>query len=147
MLVVPQYSKITYQASVLYYVTKSLKTMTTKISCPECKSTYNIFNLYCKLCNALHWMANFYNWMSGCPGVDEFIKNSQLQATHNYNVIEWIEYSKLHDIQLVGDGPFGRVYSAVWKCGPISCYEEEIPGDFSTHQYLPFWNIEKSEWR
>jgi hypothetical protein len=98
--------------------------------CPECG---RVFIGYCKPCNLTYFLDNFAQWTSGDSNFDELIQNSQLNANYNYQLIEWIEYSNLEDIELVAHGGFGSVYKAIWKDGPI--------------KFNNPWNFNKSEWR
>jgi serine/threonine protein kinase len=62
---------------------------------------------------------NFAHWTSGDSNIDELIQNSQLNATYKWELIEWIEYTNLKNVEFVAHGGFGSVYKAVWKDGPI----------------------------
>jgi hypothetical protein len=100
-------------------------------SCPECGQSIDEDFLYCKPCNSKHFHDNFTNWTSGDLSIDELIQDSQLNATTEFGLIEWIEYSNLENVEFIAHGGFGSVYKAIWKDGPIK---------------KPFWNINKSEW-
>ncbi|EXX52800.1 Cdc15p [Rhizophagus irregularis DAOM 197198w] len=84
---------------------------------------------YCKPCYSSHFRNNFVHWKSGSLRIDKLIQDSQLNANHQYELIEWIEYSNLEIIKFVAYGGFGNVYEAIWKDGPIDS-----------------WNINKSGW-
>jgi hypothetical protein len=84
----------------------------------ECKK-YNVNYLYCKSCSSNHLRGNFFRWTSGDSNIDELIQNSQLNANYMTELIEWIEYSNLENIELVANGGFGSVYRAIWKDGSI----------------------------
>ena len=74
---------------------------------------------YCKLCHSAYFRDNFSHWTSGDSNIDELIQNSQINADRRYQIIEWIEYSNLENVEFVAHGGFGSVYKAVWKDGPI----------------------------
>ncbi|GBC32427.2 kinase-like domain-containing protein [Rhizophagus irregularis DAOM 181602=DAOM 197198] len=99
--------------------------------CQECGRNDN-FN-YCKPCNSVHFRNNFIHWTSGDSNLDKLIQNSQLNATIRLDIIEWIEYSNLENIELIAHGGFGSVYKAIWKDGPI------VRGQA--------WDLNKSEWK
>ena len=104
--------------------------------CIECQQDYG--GAYCRPCNSRHFRDNFKNWTSGDDNIDKLIQESQLNAAHLWEFIEWIEYSNLKDIEHVAEGGFGSVYKAIWKDGLISYkYNGEVGY---------FWNINKSEW-
>ncbi|RGB24788.1 kinase-like domain-containing protein [Rhizophagus diaphanus] len=105
--------------------------------CQECsRSDINfMFCKYCKPCNSVHFRNNFINWTSGDTKLDKVIQNSQLNANRPHQLIEWIEYSNLENIELIAHGGFGSVYKAIWKDGPIDQYGKQA------------WDLNKSEWR
>ena len=74
---------------------------------------------YCKPCYSSYFRDNFAHWTSGDSNIDELIQNSQLNAGHESELIEWIEYTNLENIEFVAHGGFSSVYKAVWKDGPI----------------------------
>ena len=55
-------------------------------------------------------------------------------------LLQWIEYSNLENIEHVAEGGFGNVYKAIWKDGPITDKKDEIKDVW----YL--WDVEKSKW-
>ncbi|PKY59791.1 kinase-like protein [Rhizophagus irregularis] len=74
---------------------------------------------YCKPCNSVRFRNKFIFWTSGDSNLDKVIQNSQLNATLTSELIEWIEYSNLENIELIAYGGFGSVYKAIWIDGPI----------------------------
>ena len=77
---------------------------------------------YCKPCGSAYFHDNFAHWTSGDSNIDELIKNSQLHANRDRELIEWIEYTNLENVEFVVRGGFGNVYKAVWKDGPITIF-------------------------
>lgn len=53
-------------------------------------------------------------WKSKNKEIDDFIKESQLNAKHYDDVIEWINFDQLRGIEEIGKGGFSTVYSANW---------------------------------
>src|SRR5205085_10381942 len=100
--------------------------------CPQCHQF--IGSWYCRLCNADHWKNNFDNWTSGDSTIDEIIQKSQLFAKAHYQLIEWIEFKNLKNMEHMADGGFGKVYKAVWEAGPLTNFD---PVAVNNH---PFWN-------
>ena len=82
----------------------------------ECSCGYTI---YCKPCHTAYFRDNFVRWTSGDSSIDELIQNSQLNANYEKELIEWIEYTNLENVEFVAHGGFGSVYKAVWKDGQI----------------------------
>ena len=81
----------------------------------SCGQEYN----YCEPCYSTYFRDNFAHWTSGDSNIDELIQNSQLNANGRRQIIEWIEYTNLENVEFVAHGGFGSVYKAVWKDGPI----------------------------
>ncbi|RGB36204.1 hypothetical protein C1646_758417 [Rhizophagus diaphanus] len=77
---------------------------------------------YCKPCNSGHFCDNFAHWTSGDSNLDELIQNVQLDTNNCLDLIEWIEYSNLENIELIAHGGFRSVYKTIWKDGPIIDY-------------------------
>jgi serine/threonine protein kinase len=108
----------------------------TNVKCSECGQNYTNENFYyCNPCNLKHFRDNFAQWTSGDLSIDKLIQNSQLNATFQYELIEWIEYSDLENVKFVAHGGFGNVYKAIWKDGPINTTSRVHP-----------WDIKKSRW-
>ena len=108
--------------------------------CPECDQSGKA---YCKACNSAHWKNNFANWTSGDSSIDELIQESQINASNDYEIIEWIPYDDLDQTTLFASGGFGSIYKSVWKSGPLSNYY--VDGGVRPY-HGSFWNSEKSEW-
>jgi hypothetical protein len=60
---------------------------------------------------------NFKNWTSGNKVVDNFIKKAQLKAKNNFELIEWIEYDRLCDIEYLDKGEFGTILKQFGRMG------------------------------
>ena len=67
---------------------------------------------------------NFLNWTSGNNFIDKFIQESQLNAQYTNQVLEWIPYNRLKNIEYVDKGGFGTIYKAIWLDGYIECWSE-----------------------
>ncbi len=77
----------------------------------------------CKLCERFNTGENLCHscdpritqeWTSENKEIDDFIKELQFEAKHYDDVIEWIEFHQLENIQKIGKGGFSTVYSANW---------------------------------
>ncbi|CAG8536692.1 17029_t:CDS:2 [Acaulospora morrowiae] len=84
---------------------------------------------WCEKCDRELFQSNFSKWTSGNEHIDAFIRETQLSATTKFNFLEWIPFDQLTDIERIGSGGFGEVFSARWIAGPRSK-----------------WNAEKSTW-
>src|SRR6266542_6019331 len=90
----------------------------------------NVMNLArYQSCNVKRFKDNFRNWTSGNKDIDEFIKQSQLDAVHYFKYLEWIPFENFQDVTYIAQGGFGKVYSAVWLEG-----------------YILYWDIENQQW-
>ena len=96
--------------------------------CKECKQP-NTGNSWCQSCNSKRFQQNFKNWTSGNSDVDKLIQESQLNAKNYEEVLEWIEYDRLENIEYITKGGFGKVYKAIWKDG-----------------YIKWWDYETNQW-
>ena len=90
--------------------------------CKECKQSNTVFD-WCQQCNAKHFQQNFPNWTSGNHDIDEFIQKTQLKARNYLEVIEWVEYDRLENVEYLAKGGFGTTYKAIWKDGFIRSWD------------------------
>ncbi|GBC02605.1 hypothetical protein RclHR1_04700007 [Rhizophagus clarus] len=72
---------------------------------------------------------DFSKWTSKNKLIDKFIQEAQLSAKNNYEVLEWISYNKLLNINYYSKGGFSKIYKASWSDGPIDS-----------------WNFDKQQW-
>ncbi|GBC03100.1 hypothetical protein RclHR1_00050008 [Rhizophagus clarus] len=96
--------------------------------CNECKQMCSDYQ-WCQQCNIKRFQQNFSGWTSENQFIDEFIQEAQLNAKNNYEILEWIPYSKLKNITYYDKGGFSKIYKAFWLDGPIDS-----------------WNFDKLQW-
>jgi hypothetical protein len=89
--------------------------------CKKCKQPKNN-SQWCRICT---FQQNFKNWTSGNHDIDEFIQKSQLKATDDREVLEWIEYDRFENVEYLAKGGFGTTYKAIWKDGYIDDWDSE----------------------
>ncbi|RGB22545.1 hypothetical protein C1646_822499, partial [Rhizophagus diaphanus] len=77
--------------------------------CGECKEP-GMGADWCQSCNAKRFKDNFKNWTSGNKHIDEFIQQSQLNAVHELNCLEWIPFEKFQNVTYIAEGGFGKIY-------------------------------------
>ncbi|RIB18893.1 hypothetical protein C2G38_1311844 [Gigaspora rosea] len=63
---------------------------------------------------------DFHNWTSDNSDIDEFIKQTQLNAKTFKDIIEWIPFNKFTNIKYLAKGGFGTVFKAAWTDGFIN---------------------------
>jgi hypothetical protein len=99
--------------------------------CPECNEP-NTGDEWCQQCNAKRFQQNFPNWTSGNEYVDKFIQESQLNARNFSEVLEWIPYNRLINIEYLAKGGFSTVYKATWLDGRILDWDND-KGEWNRH--------------
>src|SRR6266536_385638 len=97
--------------------------------CPECNQP-NTYKSWCKECYSKKFQQNFGNWTSGNDHIDKFIQESQLNARNQFELLEWIPYNRLRNIQFLAQGGFSTVYKALWL-----------------DQLINNWDYEKQDWK
>ncbi|CAG8553565.1 4267_t:CDS:2 [Acaulospora morrowiae] len=75
---------------------------------------YNTSRGWCQSCDPFEMTQT---WTSESIDVDDCIKEFQFMATEYDKVIEWIPFDRLNNIQQIGKGGFGEVFSANWIDG------------------------------
>src|SRR5687767_6871751 len=86
--------------------------------CAHCippKTTY----YWCQNCNSKRFQQDFDKWTSGNKFIDKFIQNAQLKARNLWEVVEWISYDRLRNVQYLTRGGFSTIYKAIWLDGRI----------------------------
>ncbi|GBC04553.1 hypothetical protein RclHR1_05730009 [Rhizophagus clarus] len=92
--------------------------------CSTCNKP-NTHSDWCQHCNSENFRKKFKHWSSGNELIDNFIKDFQLSAINNRQVIEWIPYDQFRSFKFIARGGFAKVYSAVWKDGFIKKWDHE----------------------
>ena len=66
-------------------------------------------------------------YFSGNKKIDNLIQEMQSKrSSHNDITFEWIPYYQFENIKEIGKGGFAKVYSTIWKDGPLDYnYNEE----------------------
>src|SRR2546421_12752065 len=85
-----------------------------------------------------HFRDNFQNWTSGDNDIDKLIQDSQLNANDPCELLEWIEYWYLKNIEHIAEGGFGSVFKTIWKDGPTTYGNRELD--------KKNMGIQRSEW-
>ncbi|CAG8668378.1 15019_t:CDS:2, partial [Racocetra persica] len=85
--------------------------------CPICGKTRTGI-CWCQHCEGLEYINKFNKWTSGNEVIDKFLRKTQVNPKHFWNVWEWIPYTQFMDIQFLGEGGFSTIESAIWLEGP-----------------------------
>ncbi|POG80598.1 kinase-like domain-containing protein [Rhizophagus irregularis DAOM 181602=DAOM 197198] len=86
----------------------------------ECLAT-----LYCEYCVRNYLKENFSNWTSGNDDIDNLIQKCQMKSLEPRNIVEWIPYSNLKNINYLTKGGFSEIYTADWINGEYREWDSE----------------------
>ncbi|CAG8557825.1 18197_t:CDS:2, partial [Acaulospora morrowiae] len=75
--------------------------------CAQCER-YNTSEAWCQSCDPFK---TTQGWTSGNSEVDGCIKEFQLKATEYDNIIEWISFDRLSNLQKIGESKFQALWS------------------------------------
>jgi hypothetical protein len=92
--------------------------------CENC-SLESLATTYCENCIRIYLINNFPNWTSGNDNVDYLIQACQKEVVRPDNIIEWIPYNKLQNIEYFAKGGISEIYSATWTEGRYDWNEEK----------------------
>ncbi|CAG8476263.1 13308_t:CDS:10 [Ambispora gerdemannii] len=79
--------------------------------CPSCGRP-NSEDEWCQPCYQERFQKEFSSWTSGHPLIDNFIRETQMNAVKPLGFLQYIPFEKFADIRSIGEGGFARVYSA-----------------------------------
>jgi hypothetical protein len=95
----------------------------------KCDAKYE----WCKTCQTNNLEKNFTNWTSDNEKIDSLIKEMQLEINEFDDIIfEWIPYDQFNDIKEMGEEDLDKVYSAIWKDGPLGY--DKYKNDYTRNQ-------------
>src|ERR1043165_1565535 len=86
-------------------------------NCKKCAKQYlDLGDKWCKSCliNDLKT-----RWTSGNEVIDNLIQEIQLKIHYDDIVFEWISYSQFTNIKKINEDGSFKLYSAIWKDGPL----------------------------
>ncbi|CAG8506223.1 3220_t:CDS:2 [Funneliformis caledonium] len=79
--------------------------------CSKCGETRTGIG-WCRPCNTAKLIAQFKNWTSGNEELDQFIRDTQINANTPYDYIRWINFDSFSDLKFIAKGGLGSVFSA-----------------------------------
>ena len=100
--------------------------------CANC-NRYNTSPAWCQACDP---QKITQRWTNGNKDVDNCIKEFQLKATKYEDVIEWIPFNRLDNIQKIDDG-----FSATWLDGK-RCVDGDGQKNEYTQSRMPSYKVE-----
>ncbi|RIB23535.1 hypothetical protein C2G38_2171062 [Gigaspora rosea] len=108
--------------------------------CEQC-GRYNTQPVWCQSCDPSNEIEITENkilnkTLSGNDKIDICIREFQLKATAYDKVIEWIPFEKLSNIDEIGRGGFGTVYTAIWLDGKRTV--EKIDDCYKRSRRMPY---------
>ncbi|RIB29749.1 kinase-like domain-containing protein [Gigaspora rosea] len=95
--------------------------------CAHCNKN-NTSKAWCLICDP---DITVRGWSSRNEKIDDCIKEFQFRTFEYVNVIEWIPFNRLSNIETIGKGGFATVYSATWLDGIRKIDEIEIDNHYS----------------
>ncbi|GBB91377.1 hypothetical protein RclHR1_18610003 [Rhizophagus clarus] len=79
--------------------------------CSKCGGTRTAIG-WCRPCDTAKLKAQFKNWTSGNEELDQFLRETQLNANTPFDYMRWINFDSFSDIKFEAQGGFGSVCSA-----------------------------------
>ncbi|RHZ80736.1 hypothetical protein Glove_132g283 [Diversispora epigaea] len=107
--------------------------------CSKCHRD-NTGSLWCHPCNAKQFKNEFDKWASGDREIDKFIRQIQLNTKKHQEIIEWIPFDKLENVEYLAKGGFGTVYKAYWLDGFIRSHNNKKWYKFGKKQAVWYRN-------
>ncbi|CAG8816324.1 7516_t:CDS:2, partial [Dentiscutata erythropus] len=111
----PKSENVVYEASEISYP-----------ACDECyEYQYNQHSspFYCQPCNTKRFRMEFDKWSTGNDKLDQLIQKTHIKSKNAFELLEWIPYSSLKDINRIAQGGFATDYSAIWPDGPMQRFD------------------------
>jgi len=91
--------------------------------CSSCKQPNTSYK-WCQNCDSKRFQRDFDKWTSGNNSINKLIQEIQLKAKNYNDVIEWIPYNRLRNIEYLAKGGFSTIYKAIWLDGRISYWSD-----------------------
>ncbi|GES87604.1 kinase-like domain-containing protein [Rhizophagus clarus] len=95
-----------------------------KINHENCYDPDN-YKFWCKECVP---RCIIEGWTSGNDDVDNFIKDTIYNVSHNFEdpfFLEWVPFDRFENMKQIGEGGFAKVYSATWIDGKAVYYKQD----------------------
>src|SRR6266542_1907312 len=92
--------------------------------CSYCAQPNTFYN-WCQNCNSKRFQQEFSKWTSGNELIDKFIQDAQSKARDFREIVEWIPYNRLRNIQYLDKGGFSTIYKAIWLDGYIYSWDNK----------------------
>ncbi|CAG8638055.1 4891_t:CDS:2, partial [Scutellospora calospora] len=100
--------------------------------CPQCNE-FNTMYGWCQSCDPEKLTKG---WTSENVAIDEFIKTTQLESkSYTDAFLECIPFGRFENVQIIGQGGFSTVYSAIWLDGERQ--QKEIDGEWKNVRSQP----------
>ncbi|KAG9292752.1 hypothetical protein G9A89_000328 [Geosiphon pyriformis] len=93
--------------------------------CPECFIQLLDNTHYCQQCQVQHFKENFDNWTSGSQLIDEFIRETQLDAKECNEFLEFIPFNSFINVFKYDVSEVGTTFTANWVKGPADSWDSD----------------------
>lgn len=109
--------------------------MSSRHYCPECDQRLGDNTWWCKSCQQRHFKENFDNWTTGDKYIDDFIKQTQVEAEECDQYLEWIPFSAFINVNKSEISEVGTLFSANWIKGPSDTWDP-VEGEYVSKRSL-----------
>ncbi|CAG8651481.1 730_t:CDS:2 [Ambispora leptoticha] len=99
--------------------------------CPACGGPKTSSN-WCPPCHSKLLLKENPGWTSGDKNLDDFIKQTIIDARRSYDYLEWIPYENFKNIKLIGRGGFATAYFAT----RTNCLKGHFTWDAKEKKYV-----------
>ena len=109
--------------------------MSSRHYCPECDQRLRDNSWWCKSCQQRHFKENFDNWTTSNKDIDEFIKQTQMNAEECDQYLEWVPFSAFINVNKSEISEVGTLFSANWIKGPNDTWDP-VEGEYVAKRSL-----------
>ncbi|GBB96775.1 hypothetical protein RclHR1_02830011 [Rhizophagus clarus] len=96
----------------------------TRRICENCNKKC-LATLYCERCVRDYLNRKFSNWSSGNNDIDNLIQKCQKKSLGPNEIVEWIPYYNLENINYTTKGGFSEIYTADWVGGHFNEWDSK----------------------
>ncbi|CAG8466862.1 3578_t:CDS:2 [Funneliformis mosseae] len=109
--------------------------MSSRHYCPECDQRLGDHTWWCESCQRRHFVENFDNWSTGDKSIDDFIKQTQMNAKECDQYLEWIPFSAFINVNKSEISEVGTLFTANWIKGPNDTWDP-VEGEYVARRGL-----------
>ncbi|CAG8643761.1 4720_t:CDS:2 [Gigaspora margarita] len=110
-------------------ISSQMTKSTANVNCSYCEEMTLSID-YCEECMRNFLKKEWTSWTSGNKLLDQLIKDFQILHPTPYNVVEWIPYEKLTNIELMTINDAVSIYKADWPSGQWKIWNQKFQRHF-----------------